>query len=68
MSETKHLHEVMAETARPRLSCVMHHEAARDWLRTPNPLLGDRIPEAVLRQDPRAVCDAVDALAEGVFV
>lgn len=51
-----------------RLSGVLKPSAAHDWLFTPNALLGNEKPAALLREGRyREVLDAVDALGEGVF-
>lgn len=52
-----------------RLAGVLRPEPARDWLFTPNPLLGHEKPAELLRQGRyREVLGAIDQLGEGVFV
>jgi hypothetical protein len=51
-----------------RLSAVLTPAAAHDWLFTPNGLLGNEKPAAMLRAgDYRHVLGAIDALGESVF-
>lgn len=52
-----------------RLGKVMRPEAATAWLFTPNPLLDDERPADLIRQGRyQRVLDAIEAIADGVFV
>lgn len=52
-----------------RLSKVMKPQAATAWLFTPNPLLRNRRPSDLISEgEYQEVLNAIDAIAEGVFV
>lgn len=57
------------EAVLDRLGAVVAPAAAREWLFTPVPMLGDRLPADLVRAGHyRRVLAAIDAIGEGAFV